>query len=139
MTMCNAADDRKFNYALVARDIRRLTALIHRVDIDDETRAMIDAALEQLEARVWTMWMYDPARKVLIKDPGVYADGRPVTTMIDWGHGFATLVHCTDPKDETGAAAEELSEEVWPRGAETTVADEDFSDTLTIDREDDAE
>ncbi len=48
-------DHRKFVYALIARDIRRLTAKIQRANIDDDTREMIDAALDQLETRVWAM------------------------------------------------------------------------------------
>jgi hypothetical protein len=108
-------DDRKHNYALLAREIRRLTAKVVRADIDDDTRAMIEAALDQLEARLWLMWLYDPVRKVLIKDQDRYSDGRPVTTTITWGEGYATLVHSPDPTDETGSGAAELAEEVWPR------------------------
>jgi hypothetical protein len=56
-----------------------------------------------------------PVTGVLIQDPDVYSDGRPVTTTIDWVHGFATLVHCPDPADSTSdAKAEDLSEERWP-------------------------
>jgi hypothetical protein len=110
-----AEDHRKFDYALVARDIRRLTALIHRADIDDETRDLLDAALEQLEARVWLTSFHDPVRDVLIQDQDTYSDGRPVTTTIDCGSGVATLVHCPDPADGTSrTGAEELSEERWP-------------------------
>ncbi len=131
-------DHRKHCYALLARDIRRLTAMIHRPDLDEDKKAMIDTALEQLETRVWVMAFHDPATGSLIKDEGVYSDGRPVTTTIDWGGGFATLVHSPDPNDETGVAAEELSEEAWPSGPETTVAvEDDFFDRL--DREDDVE
>ena len=110
-----AEDHQKFGYALLSRDIRRLTALIHRTEIDGDTRAMIDAALEQLEARVWVTFFHDPVTNVLIQDQGVYSDGRPVTTTVDWGDGFATLVHCPDPADGTsGSKADELSEELWP-------------------------
>ena len=117
MSACNAENHRRHNYALLARDIRRLTAMIHRAEIDGDTREMIDSALEQLEGRVWLMSFHEPAGGVLIQDQDVYSDGRPVTTMIDWGSGFATLVHCSHPRDETSRKAEELSEEVWPTGA----------------------
>jgi hypothetical protein len=84
------------------------------------------------------MSFHDPASGVLIREQAVYSDGRPVTSTIDWGDGYATLVHCPDPKDETGGEAKELAEEVWPTGPETTVADEDdFFDPLKIHREDD--
>jgi hypothetical protein len=110
-----AEDHRKFSHALVSRDIRRLTALIYRADIDDETRAMIDPALEQLEARVWATLLHDPVTNTLINNQDEYSDSRPVTTTIGWGDGSATLVHCPDPADGTsGSEAEELSEELWP-------------------------
>jgi hypothetical protein len=110
-----AEDHRKFSHALVSRDIRRLTALIYRADIDDETRAMIDPALEQLEARVWATLLHDPVTNTLIDNQDEYSDSRPVTTTIGWGDGSATLVHCPDPADGTsGSEAEELSEELWP-------------------------
>ncbi len=97
-------------------------------------------ALDQLETRVWLMAFHDPASGSLIKDENVYCDGRPVTTTIGWGGGFATLVHSPDPNDETGVAAEELSEEVWPTGPGTTAVDEDdFFDTLDADRDDSVE
>jgi hypothetical protein len=111
----NSHDHKKFDYALVTRDIRRLTALIHRADIDSGTRAMIDAALEQLEARVWVTLLHDPVTNTLINNQDEYSDGRPVTTTIGWGDGFATLVHRADPADGTsGSEAEELSDELWP-------------------------
>jgi hypothetical protein len=111
-----AEDHRKYIYALLARDIRRLTATIHRTDIDDGKREMIDTALEQLETRAWLMSFHDPVSGDLIEDEDVYADGRWVTTRISWGEGYATLVHCPDPNDESGGAAEELAEELWPEG-----------------------
>lgn len=113
MNAPNAHDHKKFDYALVTRDIRRLTALIHRAEIDGATGKFIDAALEQLEARVWMLAFYDPDSEVLIQDQAVYSDGRPVTTTVDWGNGFATLVHCPDPADGTsGSKTDELSEEL---------------------------
>jgi len=112
----NAEDHRKFSYALVARDVRRLTASIHQADIDDQSLVAMGAALDQLEARaVWAMLLYEPANGVLIQDPNAYSDGRPVTTTIDWGDGFATSVHVPDPADgNRDAEAEDLSEERWP-------------------------
>jgi hypothetical protein len=117
MNAYNVEDHRKHNYALLARDIRRLTAKIHRADIDDEARNVIDTALERLESRLWLMSFYDPASGVLIQDPDVYSDGRPVTTTITWGGGFARLIHSPDPNDETVSEAEELAEERWPEGS----------------------
>jgi hypothetical protein len=71
------------------------------------------------------MSFHDPASGVLIRDQDVYSDGRPVTTTIDWGNGFATLAHSPDPKDETGGGAEELSEERWPEGRGASSAETD--------------
>jgi hypothetical protein len=134
MNSYNAEDHRKHNYALLARDIRRLTAKVHRAEIDGDTLEMIDSALDQLEGRVWLMSFHDPARDDLIRDQDVYSDGRPVTTTISWGEGYATLVHCPDPKEEGGGAAEALSEEVWPTGPYAIITDEEgFFDGLDPD------
>lgn len=137
MNAHNAEDHLKFLYALVARDIRRLTAKIHRADIDDDTREAINAALEQLEARVWTMSFHDLVTGNLILNENVYSDGRLVTTTVSWGEGYATLVQSPDPNDQTGPAAEELSEEVWPEGPQAAVADDDSFDRFA--HEDDAD
>lgn len=48
-----AEDYRKFGYALVARDVRRLAALLHQTDIDDGTKVSVDIALSHVEMRVW--------------------------------------------------------------------------------------
>jgi hypothetical protein len=109
-----------------------LAAKVHRTNIDDDTREMIDSALDQLESRVWLLAFHDPATSTLIQDQDRYDDGRPVTTMIDWGQGYATLVHSPDPNDET--AAEELCEERWPAGR-----DEPPCNPLDIDSEDELE
>ena len=114
MNELNAVDETKYNYALLARDIRRLAALIHRTDIHGPAREPIDHALEKLESRTWLISFVNPASGALVHDQDVYSDGRPVTTAIDWGGGFATLVHCPDPRDETSGDAEELAEELWP-------------------------
>lgn len=139
MRSYNCEDHKKFVYALCARDIRRLAAMVDRASLDVNARSEIDCALEQLEARLFLFWFADDATGRFVGDVDRYSDGRPVMTTINWGHGFATLVHCPDPKDGTSGKTEELSEEVWPTGAETTVADDDFSDPLKIDREDDEE
>jgi hypothetical protein len=88
MNAYNSEDGRKYNYALLARDIRRLTATIQRANIDDDTREMIDAALEQLESRVWLFSFHDPASDVFVHDQNTYLDGRPVTTTLNWGRGI---------------------------------------------------
>jgi hypothetical protein len=140
MSIYLAEDHRKFAYALVSRDIRRLTAFVHRVDINEETLAMIDNALEQLDNRAWLMSFHDPQSGNLIKDEDLYSDGRPVTTTIDWGDGFATLVHCPDlAADKTsGNRADELAEELWPGEAQSVVENDNFDD-LGTDCADDVE
>lgn len=115
MNAATDSDHRKFAYALIARDLRRLTAFVHRAAIDKRLTDSIDGALEQLEARAWAMFLHDPVCGTQIQDEDVYSDGRPVTTTIDWGDGFATLVHCPDPAAGTsGSQSDELSEELWP-------------------------
>ncbi len=122
MSAYSAEDHRKYHYALLARDIRRLAAKIHRANVDDDTRQMIDTALEQLEARVWLMSFHDPVNDTLIQDQDTYSDGRPVTTTISWGDGYATLVHPPDALDnrESATGTEELAEEIWPEGPQPT-------------------
>lgn len=134
MNTYNAEDHRKYTYALLSRDIRRLTAQVHRINIDGDGREMIDVALDQLEGRLWWMSFYDPARHDLIRDPDRYSDGRAVTTTITWGGGFATLVHNPDPNDETGGEAEGLADERWPAGP-----DEPPCGLLRVDGQDDVE
>ncbi len=117
-----AEDHKKYTYALLARDIRSMTANMHRANIDDDTRQMIGTALEQLEARVWLMSFHDPVTGTLIQYQDRYADGRPVTTTISWGDGYATLVHPLDALDnrESATGTEELAEEIWPEGPQPT-------------------
>ena len=86
MSSYTAEDHRKFVYALIARDIRRLAARVHRANMDVDDRNEIAAALEQLESRVW-LFAFTDATGALINDEDVYSDGRPVTTTIDWGTG----------------------------------------------------
>ena len=115
MSSLERDDYMRFSYALIARDVRRLTAHLYSANLDESLRMQIGAALDQLECRVRSTLMYDPTTGVLIQDQDNYLDGRPVTTTVDWGAGFATLVHCPHPEDGTsGDGAEELSEEVWP-------------------------
>jgi serine/threonine protein kinase len=80
----------------------------------------------------WLMSFHDPGSNELIQDQDRYSDGRPVTTTISWGGGYATIVHSADPNDETGA--EELAEAHWPTGA-----DDPGCNPLEVDPEADAE
>ena len=110
-----ADDHKKFAHALVARDVRRLNALIHRADIDGHRLATIETALQKLQLRVTWAMLVDPISDTAIHDPGFYSDGQAVTTMIDWEEGFATLVHSPNSRDvETNATAEALSAERSP-------------------------
>ena len=122
MNTYNAGDHTKSNYALLAREIRRLTAKVHHANIDNDTTAMIDSALEQLEGRVWLMSFHDPASGRLIQDQDTYSHSGRVTTTINWGDGYATLVHPPDALDdsESGSGTEELAEELWPEGPPPT-------------------
>jgi hypothetical protein len=118
MNTYNAEDHTKYNYALLGREIRRLTAKVHHANIDNGTTAMIDSALEQLEGRVSLMSFHDPASGRLIQDQDTYSHGGRVTTTINWCDGSATLVHPRDALDdsESGSGPEELTEELWPEG-----------------------
>lgn len=133
MRSYNCDDHKKFMYALCARDIRRLAAMVDRANLDADIRVEMDSALEQLEARLFLFAFADDATGTLVGDVDRYSDGRPVTTTIDWGGAFATLVHSPHPNDETGGEAEELAEEFWPAGA-----DDPGCNPVEIDGEDDA-
>lgn len=109
-----ADDYRKFGYALVARDVRRLAALLHQTDIDDGTKDSVDTALSHVEMRVWATLLCDPISGDLIQPEDTYSDGRRVTTTIDWGQGFFTLVNSPDPDEDSVDCAIELIEERWP-------------------------
>jgi hypothetical protein len=79
-------DHRKFVYALIGRDIRRLAAVVDRINIPVGARNGIDCALDQLEARVFLLAFADDASgRTLVVDVDRYSDGRPVTTTVDWG------------------------------------------------------
>lgn len=115
MTLDLADDHKKFTYALVARDLRRMTAMLHTAALDEPTKRRISGALEQLQVRVMMSFFHDPVCDTLLRDPEHYSDGRPVTTTVDWASGFATVVHCPDATEGvSGSASAELSEEMWP-------------------------
>ena len=84
MRSYNCDDHKKFMYALCARDIRRLAAMVDRANLDADIRVEMDSALEQLEARLFLFAFADDATGTLVGDVDRYSDGRPVTTTIDW-------------------------------------------------------
>jgi len=56
----------------------------------------------------------DPISGDLIQPEDTYSDGRRVTTTIDWGKGFFTVVNRPDPDEDSVDCAIELIEERWP-------------------------
>ena len=118
-----AEDHKKFVYASGARDVRRVTALIQRLDLDPVTYNEIACHLEQLECRLLSLafvscHLQDGEEVVSVVDrQGLYSHGRPVATQIPRGDGFVTLVHDPDPElGESSLGPEQLAAERWPEG-----------------------
>ena len=99
-----AEDHKKFVYASGARDVRRLTGVIQRLDLDPVTYNEIACRFEQLECRLTSLafvscHLQDGEEEVSVVDrQGFYSDGRPVTTTISTDDGFVTMVHDPDPE-----------------------------------------
>ena len=116
-------DHKKFVYASGARDVRRVTALIQRLDLDPVTYNEIACHLEQLECRLLSLAFVSchlqGGEEVvsLVDHQGLYDDGRPVATTIRSDDGFVTMVHDPDPElDESIFGPEQLAAERWPEG-----------------------
>ena len=119
----SAEDHKKFVYASGARDVRRLTAVIQRLDLDPVKYNEIACHLEQLECRLLSLafvssHLQDGEEVVsLVDQQGLYDDGRPVATTIPTDDGFVTVVHDPDPElDESIFGPEQLAAERWPEG-----------------------
>ena len=118
-----ADDYKKFVHASGARDVRRLTALIQRLDLDPATYNEIACHLEQLECRLFTLafvscHLRDDEEEVCLVDrQGFYGHGRPVATTTPGEDGFVTMVHDPDPDHaESTFGPEQLAAERWPEG-----------------------
>ena len=113
-------DGKKHLYALCLRDLRRVYAVMRRLNPDPETELKIACLLEQAEIRLFfaafvdtSQWFEDGDNEVVVRG-GTYADGRPVQTRIEWEGGYATIVHPPDPQDEESRPdPNELAEECW--------------------------
>ena len=117
-------DWKKYIYALGSRDIRRIAAKVCRANLENDAEIEIMRLLEQAEARLLVGIFFDGAddtiedgTSLVDGNLGIYSDGRRVTTKIDWGHGYATVVHDPDPQEQdTREDRRELEEEVSPCG-----------------------
>ena len=97
---------------------------MRRANLENDVENEIMRLLEQAEIRLGLAAFFDGAddtaedgSSVAEGNMSTYSDGRPVITTIDWGHGYATLVHNPDPQEqETQQDRRELDEEVWPTG-----------------------
>ena len=124
MTTYTTMDYKKYICALGSRDIRRIAAKVRRANLENDAEIEIMRLLEQAEARLLVGIFFDGAddtiedgTSLVDGNLGTYSDGRRVTTTIDWGHGYATVVHHPDPQEqETRQDRRELEEEVWPSG-----------------------
>jgi hypothetical protein len=124
MTTYTTMDYKKYICALGSRDIRRIAAKVRRANLENDAEKEIMRLLEQAEARLLVGIFFDGAddtiedgTSLVDGNLGTYSDCRRVTTTIDWGHGYATVVHHPDPQEqETRQDRRELEEEVWPCG-----------------------
>ena len=124
MTTYSTMDWKKYIFALGSRDIRRIAAKVRRANLEIEAEIEIMRLLEQAAARLLVGIFFDGAddtvedgTSLVDGNLGTYSDGRRVTTRIDWGHGYATIVHHPDPQEqETREDRRELEEEMWPSG-----------------------
>lgn len=119
MTSCTPEDHKKYLYALNTRDLRRIYARIRRTGLEPDAELEIACLLEQAELRLLGLAFFrspcerTPGETVEIRC-GIYSDGRPVTTSIEWGESYATVVQPPDPRDErTHPDPHELAEEFW--------------------------
>ena len=119
MTSYTPEDHKKWLYALNTRDLRRIYARIRQIGLEPEAELEIACLLEQAELRLLGLAFFrspcerTPGEAVEIHC-GIYSDGRPVTTRIEWGESYATVVHLPDPLDEpTHTDPQELAEEFW--------------------------
>ena len=95
---------------------------MRRANLENDAKIEIMRLLEQAAARLLVGIFFDGTDDTIEDGTSLvdgnlrtYSDGRRVTTTIDWGHGYATLVHHPDPQEqETREDRRELEEEVWP-------------------------
>jgi hypothetical protein len=113
-------DCKKYSYALCLGDLRRVYAVIRRLNLDPETELKIACLLEQAEIRLFaaafidtSQWFEEGGNEVVVHH-GAYSDGRPVQTRVEWEGGYATVVHPPDPQTEQSRSdPNELAEEYW--------------------------
>jgi hypothetical protein len=114
----------KYCCAMGSRSVRRVAAKVYAAaELDGEVR---DAMLRELtEALTWHQMAVPSPRPThhltededgevgrVVIDLAVYADGRPVFTVVDWLDGYSTIVRHPDGLPE--GATSELAEERCP-------------------------
>ena len=122
--MSIAEDHKKPVYALGARDVRRLTAVMQRLDLVPVTYSEIVCYLDQFEARLLSLAFVSchlqGGEEVvsLVDHQGLYDDGRPVATTIRSDDGFVTMVHDPAPSSANLCSAQNNSRQnAGPRGS----------------------
>lgn len=113
-------DHRLYLYEMAARDLRRAVAVLHHAQVEPADFTKVVSLLEDVEARLFGLATRDRFDDVkewdsLAVDLSRYSDGRLIRTVVDWGEGYATVVHHPDPEEEpTRSNQEELQDEMWP-------------------------
>jgi hypothetical protein len=119
----------KYYCALGFRGIRRMAAQILTLEIDSSVAAMLLKQLDELLLLQRTAaiagWPAefepltdddDEEGMVMEIDFGVYSDGQPVFTIVDWYDAFATVVHHPDSLQPASPDEGESKPEHWPCG-----------------------
>jgi hypothetical protein len=111
-------DYKKYHCARGARGVRRLAAKIQASDIDPELIAVLMEDLVEIIQCQRTValagWPFpDDVEEVEI-DFFAYSDGRPVSTTVPSGDGYATIMNHPDALETSDTTA--LLPEHWPCG-----------------------
>ena len=79
-------DQKRYAYAVIARNVRRIAAIVSGSRVEDQLRQQLLAALEQLHHQAWLV-LYDWDTGEMLEGEDTYSDGSQVTTTLDWGKG----------------------------------------------------
>jgi hypothetical protein len=125
--MATSEDFKKYWLALASRSVRRVAAKVHAADLDTEVRSALMKELTQTvtwqQNAALAGWPLndhitddkDGEEEAFEIDLAVYSNGRPVFNVIDWGDGYASLVHHPHSLQPETEDTGELAEEMCPR------------------------
>ena len=125
--MASGEDYGKYFCALGSRSVRRVVAKVYAAaELNAEMRIAMMKELTQMvtwqQMAAIAGWPFDDhitegtdgEEGAIEIDWAVYSDGRPVFTVVDWLHGYATIVHHPDLLQPETEDTEELAKEMCP-------------------------